>query len=201
MTTGRLPAEHGIVANGFYWREQQQVGNVDGAERLHRAAADLGHSLAPRGRVSLGRLVSAAQQGVRGRFRLHARADPQSRRLRVALVLHAARGTLRHAPRRAGPFSAANFWGPMAGIASTAWIADSAVFAAGSGSPTSSTSTCRTWITPPSGRARQRRRPTRPWPIWTSSIGRLAAGLPTAYGGRTACGWRPANTRSCRSIT
>ena len=25
MTTGRRPAEHGIVANGLYWREKQQV--------------------------------------------------------------------------------------------------------------------------------------------------------------------------------
>ena len=25
MTTGRLPREHGVVANGFYWREKQQI--------------------------------------------------------------------------------------------------------------------------------------------------------------------------------
>src|ERR1700677_1590222 len=25
MTTGKLPREHGVVANGFYWREKQQV--------------------------------------------------------------------------------------------------------------------------------------------------------------------------------
>ena len=25
MLTGKLPSEHGVIANGFYWREQQQV--------------------------------------------------------------------------------------------------------------------------------------------------------------------------------
>ena len=25
MLTGKLPAEHGVVANGFYWREERQV--------------------------------------------------------------------------------------------------------------------------------------------------------------------------------
>ncbi len=25
MTTGKLPREHGVVANGFYWRDRQEV--------------------------------------------------------------------------------------------------------------------------------------------------------------------------------
>ena len=25
MLTGKLPREHGVVANGFYWREKQEV--------------------------------------------------------------------------------------------------------------------------------------------------------------------------------
>ncbi len=25
ITTGKLPSEHGVVANGFYWREKRQV--------------------------------------------------------------------------------------------------------------------------------------------------------------------------------
>ena len=25
MLTGKLPSDHGVIANGFYWREQQQV--------------------------------------------------------------------------------------------------------------------------------------------------------------------------------
>ncbi len=25
MTTGKMPAEHGVIANGFYWRDKHQV--------------------------------------------------------------------------------------------------------------------------------------------------------------------------------
>ena len=25
MLTGQLPAKHGVIANGFFWRDQQQV--------------------------------------------------------------------------------------------------------------------------------------------------------------------------------
>src|SRR3954470_13108919 len=25
MTTGKLPKEHGVIANGFYWREKREV--------------------------------------------------------------------------------------------------------------------------------------------------------------------------------
>ena len=25
MLTGKTPSEHGVIANGFYWREEQQV--------------------------------------------------------------------------------------------------------------------------------------------------------------------------------
>ena len=25
MLTGRLPAEHGVIANGFYWRDKHEV--------------------------------------------------------------------------------------------------------------------------------------------------------------------------------
>ena len=63
---------------------------MDRAERLHRAAADLGFALASRKPADFGRLVSDAQQGLRGGLRLHARPDPQSRRQRIALVLHPA---------------------------------------------------------------------------------------------------------------
>ena len=58
---------------------------------------------------------------------LHAGADPQSRRLGIALVLHAAAelyGELRDA---LGHFPLQHFWGPLANIKSTAWIVDSAV--------------------------------------------------------------------------
>ena len=76
MTTGRLPREHGVVANGFYWRERQQDRNVDRLERRHRAAANLGHAPPARRIADVGRLVRLADQRGRGRSDLHARSDP-----------------------------------------------------------------------------------------------------------------------------
>ena len=75
MTTGKLAARA--------WRGRQRLllarpaarRNVDRLERLHRAAADLGHPARPRPRDHLGRLVPAPQQGLRRRLRLHAGAE------------------------------------------------------------------------------------------------------------------------------
>ena len=68
MTTGKLPAEHGIVANGFYWRERRQVemwtAPNDCIER-----PQIWDMLSHHGRgLRLGRLVSAAQQGCEADF-------------------------------------------------------------------------------------------------------------------------------------
>ena len=169
MTTGRGPAEHGVVANGFYWREKRQVemwtAPNDCIER-----PQIWDLLSHHGRRAIvGRLVSHAQQGLRGGLRLHARPDPQSRRLGIALVLHAAGGAIRHAPRSAwATFPLMHFWGPMANVEATAWIADSAVLAA------------RQWqpdffyiYLPHLDYAAQRtgpdsvEPPIRPWPSWT----------------------------------
>ena len=105
--------DHGPRPGGA-WRGGQRVllareasgGDVDGAERLRREAADLGPALASRPGADVGRVVSHAQQRLRGRFRLHARPHPQPRRLGIALVLHPAGGAIRHAPRSVGPLSA-----------------------------------------------------------------------------------------------
>ena len=127
----------------------------------------------------LGRLVSAAQQGLRGRLRLHARPDPQSRRLRIALVLHAAdRSCTARCATRLGHFPLMHFWGPMANIKSTrvdrrlgrdrrAAVAARLLLHL-SAAPR---------LRRAADRPGQRRRPTRPWPSWTKCIGRLADGM------------------------
>ena len=94
-------------------------------------------------------------------YDLHAGADPQSRRQRVAVVLHEADGAVRRrCATRWATFRCKHFWGPMANIKSTAWIVDSAVHAAArASSRTSSTSTCRTSTTPRRSSAPTARRP------------------------------------------
>ena len=111
MLTGKLPAEHGVVANGFFWREKNEVEMWTAWndkiqqpqiwDLLHQHDAGL----------NIGRLVSDAQQGLRGGLYLHARADSQSRRQRIAVVLHEADGAVRHAARCVRPFSADEFLG------------------------------------------------------------------------------------------
>ena len=106
MTTGKRPNVARRGGQRLLLARPPAGRDVDLAQRVHRAAAALGPPLAPRGRADLRGLVPAAQQGLRGGLRLHARPDPQSRRLRVALVLHAADRALRHAARPARAFSA-----------------------------------------------------------------------------------------------
>ena len=111
MTTG--PAAQRARGGGqrFLLAGQAAGGDVDLAERVHRPAADLGFAHAPRRHADHGRVVSHARQGLRGGLRVHARPDPQSRRIGVALVLHAAAGTLRAIARGLGRFSLATFLG------------------------------------------------------------------------------------------
>ena len=130
MTTGRRPAEHGIVANGIYWREKRQVemwtapNDCIGQPQIWDL---LGHH---------GRGLSSAVW-----FPLHSRGceadyvctpapihNPDgSESLWCYTRPTELYGTLRDT---LGHFPLANYWGPLAGIQSSAWIADSAVLAA-----------------------------------------------------------------------
>jgi hypothetical protein len=130
MTTGRRPAEHGIVANGIYWRDRRQVemwtAPNDCIERT-QVWDLLGHH---------GRGFSSAVW-----FPLHSKGceadyvctpapihNPDgSESLWCYTRPTELYGTLRDA---LGHFPLVNYWGPMAGIQSSDWIADSAVLAA-----------------------------------------------------------------------
>jgi hypothetical protein len=130
MTTGRRPAEHGIVANGLYWRDKRRV-------EMWTAPNDcieqpqiwdlLGHH---------GRGLSSAVW-----FPLHSKGceadyvctpapihNPDgSESLWCYTRPTELYGTLRDT---LGHFPLMNYWGPMAGTPSSAWIADSALLAA-----------------------------------------------------------------------
>jgi hypothetical protein len=130
MTTGRLPQQHGVVANGFYWRQPRQV-------EMWTSPSDciqqpqIWDLLCRRA----GGLTSAVW------FPLHSkecRADyvctpapihnpDGSESLWCYTRPSGLYGTLRD---ELGHFPLQHFWGPLAGIQSSAWIADSAVLAA-----------------------------------------------------------------------
>ena len=130
MTTGRRPSEHGIVANGLYWREKRQV-------EMWTAPNDCIE------RPQLWDLLSHHGIGLTSAvwFPLHSKGceadyvctpapihNPDgSESLWCYTRPMELYGELRDA---LGHFPLMNYWGPMAGIKSSAWIADSAVIAA-----------------------------------------------------------------------
>ena len=130
MTTGKRPAEHGIVANGIYWREKHHV-------QMWTAPNDCIE------RPQLWDLLSHHGPGLTSAvwFSLHSKGceadyvctpapihNPDgSESLWCYTRPMELYGQLRDA---IGHFPLMNYWGPTAGIASSAWIADSALIAA-----------------------------------------------------------------------
>jgi predicted AlkP superfamily pyrophosphatase or phosphodiesterase len=130
MTTGRLPNEHGVVANGFYWRDKRQVEMwtspnecIDRPQIWDLLAHHEDH------------LTTAVWFPLHSKFceadyvctpaPIHNPDGAESLWCYTRpLELY---GELRDA---LGHFPLQHFWGPMANIKSTEWIAASAVFAA-----------------------------------------------------------------------
>jgi Type I phosphodiesterase / nucleotide pyrophosphatase len=156
MTTGRRPSEHGIAANGLYWREKHRVemwtAPNDCIER-----PQLWDLLSHHGKTGTGTSQNAVSQGFARVgsepvpvlpgltsavwFPLHSKGC-EADYVCTPAPIHNPDGSeslwcytrpielygeLRDA---LGHFPLMNYWGPMAGIASSAWIADSAVIAA-----------------------------------------------------------------------
>lgn len=135
MTTGAPPAEHGVVANGFYWREKREVEMWTAwNECIQRPQIwDLLHQQDPS-------ITSAVW------FALHSKGcgadwictpapihNPDgSESLWCYTKPVEMYGTLRDA---LGHFPLQHFWGPLSNIKSTAWICDSAAWAAREAKP------------------------------------------------------------------
>ncbi len=129
MTTGTLPRDHGVVANGFYWPEQQQV-------EMWTAGNDC---------ILQPQIWDVLREHTKARsaiwFALHSKYA-QADYICTPAPIHHPDGTeslwcytkptelygqLRD---QFGHFPLQHYWGPMAGIESTRWIVDSAVWAA-----------------------------------------------------------------------
>ena len=135
MTTGRRPRDHGVVANGFYWRDKRSV------EMWTSTNDCIGK---PQIWDSLGRHRPGATSAVW--FPLHSKGcganyictpapihNPDgSESLWCYTRPEELYGTLRD---DLGDFPLKHFWGPMAGIESSAWIVGSAIRAAASWRP------------------------------------------------------------------
>jgi len=182
MTTGKLAREHGVVANGFYRRDRREV-EMWTAPNECIGEAQLWERLSEHDPA----LKSAVWFPLHSK---HARAEyvctpapihnpDGSESLWCYTRPAALYGTLRD---RLGHFPLKHFWGPMANVKATAWIADSAVYAA------------RTWqphffyiYLPHLDYAAQRTGPESPAAATALAeldalMGRLAEGLREAYG-------------------
>jgi hypothetical protein len=130
MTTGQLPSRHGVIANGFYWRDKQhvemwtawneavqapQIWDVLHQQRLGVTSA-VWFPLLSKGCGADYICTPAPIHNPDGSESLWCYTRPSE--------LY---GELRD---RLGHFPLQHFWGPLANIKSTAWIADSAVVAA-----------------------------------------------------------------------
>jgi hypothetical protein len=130
MLTGALPAEHGVVANGFYWRERREVemwtaGNDKISvpqiwDRLHSRSEQLTSAgwfaMLTKGCGADFVCMPAPVHNPDGSESLWCYTKPSP-------LYGELRDTLGHFPLQ-------HFWGPLANIRSTAWIAESAVIAA-----------------------------------------------------------------------
>ena len=130
MLTGRLPSEHGVVSNGFYWRDQQRVEMWTARndkiaapqiwDRLHEQDRNLKSAvwfpMLSRGCGADFVCMPAPIHNPDGTEDLWCYTKPTE-------LYGVLRDELGHFPLR-------HFWGPLAGIQSTQWIADSAALAA-----------------------------------------------------------------------
>jgi hypothetical protein len=129
MLTAQLPRQHGVIANGFYWRDKQEVEMWTAwNDKIQRPQIwDMLHQLSPgltsavwfpmlsKGCGADYICMPAPIHNPDGSESLWCYTKP--------IELY---GTLRDT---FGHFPLMNFWGPMANIKSSAWIADSAAWA------------------------------------------------------------------------
>ncbi len=130
MLTGRLPSEHGVVANGFYGRESQTVEMwTAGNDQIEKPQLwDLLHGQTP-SRTSAAWFPMLSKGCGADYICMPAPVHNPDGSESLWCYTRPSQyyGELRDA---LGHFPLQHFWGPLANIQSTAWIADSAVLAA-----------------------------------------------------------------------
>lgn len=130
MTTGRAPAEHGVIANGFYWRDRDEVEMWTSPNECIESP-------------QWWDLLYHHEQGIPSAvwFPLHSK-ECGADYVCTPAPIHLPDGSERmwcftrpedlysHLREQLGDFPLHRFWGPLANIESTRWIFESAVEAA-----------------------------------------------------------------------
>ncbi|MEK6608600.1 MAG: nucleotide pyrophosphatase/phosphodiesterase family protein [Myxococcota bacterium] len=126
LLTGRLPREHGIVGNGWYFRDLSEVLLWRQSNRLIDAPKvwDVARRARPDLRVA--KLFWWFNMYSTADFTITPRPTYPADGRKIFGV-YTQPPSLRHEIEEAlGPFPFARFWGPAAGLASSRWIADAA---------------------------------------------------------------------------
>ena len=129
MLTGKLPKDHGVIANGFYWRDKHEVEMWTAwNEKIQQPQIwDLLHRRDPGLKSAVWFPMLSKGCGADYICMPAPIHNPDgSESLWCYTMPVELYGSLRDT---FGHFPLMNFWGPMAGIKSTAWIADSAGWA------------------------------------------------------------------------
>ncbi|MHC4399685.1 MAG: alkaline phosphatase family protein [Planctomycetota bacterium] len=182
MTTGKLPREHGVVANGFYWRERGQVEMWTSPNDCIVAPQvwDLLAGQQPKQTSAVWFPLHSKQCGADYVCTPAPIHNPDgSESLWCYTRPTDLYGTLRDV---LGHFPLKHFWGPMANVKSSEWIIDSAIRAAASWRP----SFFYVYL-PQLDYAAQRTGPDSPAAVAAVAeldrvLGKLAAGFQAAYG-------------------
>ena len=135
MLTGRLPNEHGVVANGFFWRDEHRVEmwTAWNEKILSPQIWDLLHRHNPKLTSAVWFPMLSKGCGADHVCMPAPIHNPDgSESLWCYTKPTELYGELRDA---LGHFPLQHFWGPLANIKSTDWIVDSAVHAAGQFQP------------------------------------------------------------------
>ncbi len=130
MTTGRLPMDHGVVANGFYWRERHEVEMWTAWNDciLEPQIWDILHEKRPGTTSAV--WFALHSKGCGADYLCTPAPIHQPDGSEALWCLTKPEGLYQELVARWDHFPLQHFWGPLANIHSTAWIVDSAVQAA-----------------------------------------------------------------------
>ncbi len=127
MLTGKTPQQHGIVGNGWFWRDTGEVRFWLQSNRLIQEEPL--YVTARRRAQSRGKTFRVAQlfwwfnQGAAVEFSVTPKPHYGADGNKVFGITGTPEGLSERLEQRLGPFPFQTFWGPMAGLPCTQWIA------------------------------------------------------------------------------
>ncbi len=127
LLTGQTPQQHGIVANGWLWRDTGEVRFWQQSNRLIQATplyVTAGHRAAESGRsFRCAKLFWWFNQGAAVDVSVTPKPYYGADGNKAFGITGTPAGLTDDLERRLGPFPFPSFWGPMAGLHCTQWIA------------------------------------------------------------------------------